>query len=277
MAREAEVLGRLLVVLEADDSLALRRAPDTRTAVQRAWGPADAPRLVGLRTLVGALGASGWTDKGIEVAGLPAPLVPRFGVFSPTRQAYLSLLDDADFTGLTVLDVGCGTGVLGLLALSRGASSVTATDLDPRAVQAATDNAVRMGWSDRFCAEQADVWVPGRFDRVLFNPPWLPWKPRTRLDHAVFDPGGSVLQHWLTELVSHLAPGGEGWLLRSDLPELLGLSTPDELRHRFDRAGVQVASRHGVRASHGRARDPEDPLHVARSQESIVLWRLTAV
>ena len=67
---QAEVLGRLLVCLDADGTLSLRRAQESREAVMWAWGAAKHPRLVSLRTLIGALGAAGWRRAGLEVEGL---------------------------------------------------------------------------------------------------------------------------------------------------------------------------------------------------------------
>jgi predicted RNA methylase len=267
--RQGEVLGRLLVRLGADGSVALRRAPDTRRAVDLAWGPADTPRLVALRTLVGALGAAGWTDKGLDVPGLQGTLVPRFGVFSPTRHAYLGLLDPVDPTGLHVLDVGSGTGVLGLALLQRGSARVTATDIDPRAVSCTRDNARRLGLDDRLEAVQADLFPPGlTADLVVFNPPWLPEAPRTRLDRAIFDAGGRTLAAFLERLPDHLTPDGEAILLLSDLAERLGLRDRSVLPAAARRSGLTFEDRDRVPAAHRRP-DGDDPLTRARAEEHI--------
>lgn len=280
----AELLGRLVVVLDPDGSLPLRRAPDTRRAITLAWGPLPGtPLVLGLPTLQGAMGAAGWTDAGLEVPGLRGRLVPRYGVFSPTRHAYVSLVDRLDDpTDQDILDVGTGTGVLALLALQRGAARAVGTDLDPRALDAAAHNADVLGLSDRFTACRADLFptpddaVPARYHRVLFNAPWMPAEPHTRLDRAVYDPDGQTVRRFLRQLPHHLHPGGHGVLIVSDLPERLGLRDDDALPQAVAEAGLTVTARHDAPATHKRSRDTADPLHAARAAERIVAWVLSA-
>ena len=271
----AQVLGRLLVQIEPDGTVALRRAQQTTAAVQLAWGLSDKPRWVSLRTLLGALSAHGWAERGVDVPGLDGRLTPAFGVFSPTRHAYVGLLDHIELAGKRVLDVGCGTGVLGLIAAQRGATQVVAVDVEPRAVACACRNAEQLGLAGRFTAIQANLWPPeGRFDRVLFNAPWMPEQPRTRLDAAVFDAGGATLERWVGELSAHLTLGGEGDLIVSDLPERIGLCAPGRIADLVSGAGLTVRGTHAVNAAHRRAQRGDDPLQRARSAEQVVLWRL---
>lgn len=266
---QGELLGRILVAIDTDGRLDLRRAPDTRRAITLAWGPADGPRLLAFRTLLGALGAAGWTGKGLDLPHLDGRLVPRFGVFSPTRHAYLDLLDGLDVTGRTVLDVGTGTGVLALILLQRGAASAVGTDIEPRAVACAADNARRLGLADRFEAVHADLFpADHRADVVVFNPPWLPEAPRTRLDRAIFDPAGRTLTRFLTELPDHLADEGVGVLLLSDIAERIGLRDPDTLPRAARQAGLRWTTAAAVPASH-KAPKADDPLSRARAGEQI--------
>ena len=273
----AEVLGRLLVCVEPDGTLALPRAPDTRQAVRWAWGVAEHPRLVSLKTLDGALGAAGWRRTGIEVEGLRGRITPHYGVFSPTRQAYVSLLDAmGDVTGLRLLDVGCGTGVLSFVLLQRGLKQAVGTDVEERAVACARDNAASLGLQRRFDAHQADLFLPGeRFDRILFNAPWMPGLPATRLDKALFDEGGQTLIRWLSGLEDHLCPDGRAALIISDLPERIGLRDEGELLRWIADAGLKVRSTHETAARHGKAHDTTDPLHRARSTERVALFDLS--
>jgi hypothetical protein len=71
-----------------------------------------------------------------------------------------------------------------------------------------------------------------------------------------------------------LAPGGEAWLILSDLAEHLGLRSREELLAWFDAAGLTVAGRLDARPTHPKASDPDDPLHAARLAEVTSLWRL---
>ncbi len=85
-----------------------------------------------------------------------------------------------------------------------------------------------------------------------------------------------MLKGFLAELAAHLCPGGEGWLILSDLAEHLGLRTRDELMSWIDAAGLTVLGRMDAKPVHGKARDSTDPLHEARAAEVTSLWRLAA-
>jgi len=80
----------------------------------------------------------------------------------------------------------------------------------------------------------------------------------------------------LSGLAAHLATGGEGWLILSDLAEHLGLRRRDELQHWIDLGGLRVLGRIDTRPLHPKAQDPADPLHQARAAEITSLWRLAS-
>ncbi len=272
---QGALLGGILVPIEEDGRVLLTNAPDTRRAVKLAWGLHEGLRVVALNSLVGALSAAEWTRKGIEVPGLKGKLRPRFGVFSPTRRAYVDLLEHLEVKGKTVLDVGCGTGVLGFVLLQRGAVSAVGTDLDERSVDCAIGNSVRLELRDRYRAELADLFPSGeRFDCVVFNAPWVPEVPRTRLDRTVFDEGGKTLHRFMAGLSGSLTEGGIGALLLSDLPERLGLREAGYLEELAARAGLKVQLVEDVPAGHGKARDTRDPLHEVRAAERIRIYVL---
>ncbi|GAB3381687.1 50S ribosomal protein L11 methyltransferase [Spongiibacter taiwanensis] len=63
----------------------------------------------------------------------------------PTTWLCLQWLDSQDLTGKTVIDYGCGSGILGIAALLLGADSLIAIDNDPQALSATADNAQRNG------------------------------------------------------------------------------------------------------------------------------------
>jgi prophage antirepressor-like protein len=83
-----------------------------------------------------------------------------------------------------------------------------------------------------------------------------------------------MLKGFINGLAAHLEPGGEGWLLLSDIAEHLGLRTRAELLAMIEAAGLQVIDSKNSRPQHPKARDPNDPLHAARSAEMTTLWRL---
>ncbi|SDJ78856.1 50S ribosomal protein L11 methyltransferase [Streptomyces indicus] len=299
-ARRTRILSLLLVPYEAGEggawTIPLKRAPEVAEACAQAYGEfetagdageaaeePDSATVVGsLRELLGVVGAYEWRRKGVVVPALGGDRIhPHYGVFSPVRGEYLDLAADAakdwEARGLpprVAFDVGTGTGVLAALLARHGAGRVVATDLDPRAVACARENADRLGVGPQVRVEQADLFPEGRADLIVCNPPWLPGRPRTRLDHAVYDPDSSFLHRFLAGLPEHLEPGGEAWLLISDLAERLGLRGESELADAIGAAGLEVTGRETTTPRHGRAFDRDDPLYEARSREITSLWRL---
>jgi methylase of polypeptide subunit release factors len=92
---------------------------------------------------------------------------------------------------------------------------------------------------------QADLFPPGRAPLVVCNPPWVPAKPSSAIEHAVYDPDSRMLRGFLAGLAAHLEAGGEGWLILSDLAEHLGLRTRAELLGWIEAAGLQRARARG--------------------------------
>lgn len=100
----------------------------------------------------------------IEWKGRTGPFTLRLGpgVFSPTHTS--RMLADAIEVGPedTVVDVGCGSGVLAFVAARLGAGRVIGCDLSSRAVAAATDNARRLGLADVCEFREGDLLEPVR-------------------------------------------------------------------------------------------------------------------
>jgi len=276
------VLGSVLIELEPDYGIALPRAPDLRQACREAWGPPDGERSVAsLRELLGLVGAHEWRRKGLEVAALgKAPgnrIHPHYGVFSPIRGEYLDLVAAAPLPSTELaFDIGTGTGVIAAILARRGVQRIVATDLDPRALACARENIDRLGLDRRIELLQADLFAPGRAPLVVCNPPWLPARPSSPLEHAIYDEDSRMLRGFLHGLPQHLAPGGEGWLILSDLAEHLGLRTREALMAMVEAPGLRVVARHDVKPRHPKALDANDPLHAARAREITSLWRLAA-
>ena len=75
----------------------------------------------------------------------------------PTTALCLQILDSLPVSGRSVIDYGCGSGILGIAALKLGAAHVTAVDLDPQALLATRDNAIRNGVSASIDVQGVDV------------------------------------------------------------------------------------------------------------------------
>jgi methylase of polypeptide subunit release factors len=280
-ALRVRVLGQLLVEVGADYRIALQRAPDVLQACTEAWGPPDGQsRVLSLRSLQGLIGAHEWRKKGVPVAALQgAHIHPHHGVFSPVRGEYVDLVAQATLpaalqTCSVAFDLGVGTGVLSAVLARRGVPRVVATDLSPRALACARDNLQSLDLQDQVELLQTDLYPPGQAALVVCNPPWLPGKPHSALDQAIYDEDSGMLRGFLSGLAAHLCEGGEGWLILSDLAEHLGLRTRKELLGWIQDAGLQVLGRLDTRPRHGKAQDASDPLHKARSAEVTSLWRL---
>lgn len=274
-ARAHAVLSRILIAIDAEGAVACKHAPNVAEAVALALGPRAGWSVVPLTELLGMIGAAQWRKKGVAVPGLSLPLLTAYGVFPPTRaEPALLVAKIPDPTGRRVLDVGTGTGILALLLLARGAAQAVATDADARAVACAHENAARLGCGDRLVAVEADLFSPGRFDLVVANPPWVPQEAKTRLDRAIFDPGGTFLSGYLAGLADHLVPDGLGYLILSDFAELLGLRAVGALAATAAAAGLALREVAGLSAVHPKAQDRADPLHAFRSRERVSLFEL---
>lgn len=280
-SQRARTLNSLLIPLNDDYSIPIRRAPDVREACAAAFGPAETPSVTPLRALLGVIGAHEWRTNGIDVPAAGGRIHPHFGVFGPIRSEYVDLVGTAPLpaacaTSSVAFDIGTGTGVLAAVLARRGLERVVATDLDLRALVCARENVQRLGLSERVNVVQADLFPEGRAALVVCNPPWIPARPSSPIENGIYDPDSRMLRGFLEALPRHLEPEGEGWLILSDLAEHLGLRTRAQLLEEFETAGLRVVDRIDVRPRHPRAADEADPLYAARAAEVTSLWRLAA-
>ncbi len=72
-----------------------------------------------------------------------------------TTALCLKWLESQDLTGKTVVDFGCGSGILGIAAIKLGAERMIGIDIDPQALEASRDNAKRNGVADKL-----EVYLP---------------------------------------------------------------------------------------------------------------------
>ena len=286
-SQRARTLGMLLIPFDAGHRIPLRRSPDVIQACNEAMGQSDTSYVMSLRELLGIVSAHEWRKKGIEIPvllgdGSAQRIHAHYGVFAPLRGEYLPLVAEAKLPAAfkkdaVAFDIGTGTGVLAALLAQRGFARVIATDLNPRALQCARENIQHLGLSKQVDVMEADLFPPGRAVLVVCNPPWVPARPTSALEQAVFDPDSSMLRGFLAGVAEHLIAGGEAWLVLSDLAERLGLRTRDELLEWIKLGGLKVVERIDTRPTHKKITDENDPLHAARAAEVTSLWRLASV
>ena len=280
-AQRARTLGMLCLPFEPHHLLNHRRAPDVKAACLAAHSDSTTGYVTPLTELLGLISAYEWRKNGIDIPALGARIHPHYGVFAPTRSEYLELIAQAPLPqgpGMLghAFDIGTGTGVIAALLLKRGLTHVTATDTQTRALDCAQENIERFGLSSGVKFVQADLFPDGQADLIVCNPPWLPGRPASGLEHAIYDQDQHMLNGFLKGLRAHLTPQGEGWLILSDLAEHLGLRTREDLLDTIETAGLRVMERLDIRPMHAKTKDEDDPLADARRAEVTSLWRLRA-
>lgn len=285
-SQRARILGMLLIQCGPDHTIPLRRAPDVAQACIEAYGPVTKPYVVSLRELLGVVSAHEWRKNGLPILadgdGEPIYIHPHYGVFSPVRGEYIELVCNAPLPKLlevesSAFDIGVGTGVLSIILAMRGVQKIIATDQDDRALACAKENIALLNLNAQIDIVKANLFPTGRASLIVCNPPWIPARPSSALEHAVYDPSSQMLKGFLAGLKDHLLPQGEAWLILSDLAEHLELRTRSELLAWIEEAGLEVLDRIDTKPKHSKAFDDSDPLHFARALEITSLWRIKVI
>lgn len=132
-----------------------------------------------------------------------------------------------------VLDMGTGSGILAIAAAKAGCS-VTAADINPEAIKVAKENAKKEGAGIDFIVSDLFDNVSGKFDLIIFNPPYVPTEPNEKKDmeSAAWDGGKdgmTVITEFLKRVKGFLKPEGRILLLISTIddkePKLKGFKT----------------------------------------------------
>ena len=283
-SQRARILGMLLIQVNADHSISLRRAPDVQQACLDVYKEQAGSYVISLRELLGVISAHEWRKNGVPILARgdePICVHPHYGVFSPVRGEYIELVCNASWpkavsTNSLAFDIGAGTGALSVVLAMRDIQKIIATDVNDRAIACAQDNIDRLDLSSQIEILKTDLFPQGKAALIVCNPPWLPARPSSPLEHAIYDPESRMLKGFLAGLKEHLLPEGEGWLILSDLAEHLGLRTRVELLEWIEQAGLRVRKREDTKPKHNKVFDQTDALHAARSAETTSLWRLVA-
>ncbi len=222
--------------------------PDVRQAVLEAYGPTHQPTVTTLRDLLGAIGAHEWQKKGVEIpppsarASTPATACSRrFAANTSTSSPTPPLPSHTQ-----AFDIGTGTGVLAAVLAHRGVEKVIATELDANALACARTNLdrlatpVRSRWWKRICSPTA-----GHRWSCATRRGFPPDPPRRSSTRSTTRTAGCSADSW-PGWPSTSSPGGEGWLILSDIAEHLGLRTREELLTWIEDAGLTVLGRRDV-------------------------------
>ena len=147
-----------------------------------------------------------------------------FGTGShPTTRLCLEWLCEAVVPGCSVLDYGCGSGILGIAAAKLGAGEVLGIDIDEKAVDAARDNAARNHADMRL--QHSAVPLGDAFDLVVANILTNPLCVLAPAIAARVAPGGrvalsgvletqaaQVIEAWAPYIALHVGAAHEGWI-----------------------------------------------------------------
>ena len=135
---------------------------------ERAWLDQFHPMQFGRRLWVCPDGQRPADDKDAVLIDLDPGLAFGTGTH-PTTALCLRWLDRQDLRGRTLIDFGCGSGILAIAALKLGARHAIAVDHDPQAVLAARDNGERNGVSDRLSVVRSSDFLVRPVDVVVAN------------------------------------------------------------------------------------------------------------
>lgn len=143
----------------------------------------------------------------------------------------------------TVLDIGTGCGLLGILAVNK-ARRVVAIDINPHALACAKFNAKLNHMSNKFDIILSDLFdgfkVDSKFDFIIFNPPYLPidemLKPKEWLNRAWYggSSGREIIDRFLNKVDEHVPKDGRVLLIQSSL------SNPEESIKIFRQKGFET-------------------------------------
>jgi len=138
--------------------------------------------------------------------------------YAPREDSLLMIeaLSHMPLEGRNVLDVGTGSGILGLYCAMHNAN-VTASDIDHAAIEQVRRSAASLGVQLKLVISNLFSKVPGRFSLILFNPPYLPSKD---IEDRTVDgglKGTFVVDRFLNDLPAHLEKRGQALLLLSSL------------------------------------------------------------
>ncbi len=158
--------------------------------------------------------------EGVEVDYLGKKFWVAHGVFWPHEDSKPLVENFVINKGDTVLDVCTGSGVIAIYAALKGASKVTALDINPDSIKTTLENAKRYGVENIIDAKISDVMeaVPKeeKFDVITCNPPFSERKSNNFIESTIKDTGLHVQKEFFNNLSKHLKTGGRVYFSQSN-------------------------------------------------------------
>jgi len=183
-------------------------------------------------------------------------MVNHNNVLSPISQDTIELFHEALqkvsyqlASPIEVLDMGCGSGILSLLAVKIFAFSemrITATDILPEAIAITKINVeqnLRNLAGELVTIEatrSGDLFQPigtRHFHLIMFNPPWVIARPKSRAEIAIYDEDQNTIQRFLSEASEYLNKNGHIILSYSDHS---GAEAIEKLRIYFEKSNFEI-------------------------------------
>jgi len=266
---------RHLLVPIADHQVALRKAPPIPW-LERLYSE-ERDFLLPFPEVLGLNGSWQWYHKGIRYPVLDHPLHPFYGVYFSTRVEHLELFDAwlAGRSFRRAVDVGAGAGALTFLLLKHGVAPVHATDTSPNAVLSVGQDLGRLGLEDRVALEQADLFGDSPpADLIVFNPPWLPGRPRVPTDQGSYYPD-DLFPVFFRAAAERLQPEGRLVVLFSNFAQLAGLRDDNPIAGELEtHQRFRLVSRREKKVGPPSPRRGRDWLYRIREREQVQLWEL---
>ncbi len=181
------------------------------------------PQLLGLN------GAWQWFSNGVMFPRLPYRLHPFYGTYFPTRTEHLEMFDEWLYKNSNrfnnAIDIGTGCGVLVFYMLKHKISDISATDINPNAIYSVKKDLEKHGFNKKVRLRQGNFFAGfcRNFNLVVFNPPWIPGKPKSVTDRGIYYET-SMWQNFFNEASGRMPVGGKILLLFSNFALLKGIS-----------------------------------------------------
>lgn len=213
----------------SDHRAVLKGAPENPWI--REFYPETPDYLIRFTDFLGLNGALQWHLRGKSFQVLNHLIHPFYGVYFPTRESHLDLFDRWLATQPAfsrAVDIGTGCGILSFIMHKHGVRKIHATDINPNAIFSVQEDLRRLNITagQMIFPEEADMlgsFQPESGDLVVCNPPWIPGRPLSTLDHGSYY-GEGFFDRLFDILQARCPAGVQIAILFSDFAKVAGIS-----------------------------------------------------